>query len=146
MSLRDGSAKMSKSDPSDMSRINLTDDAATVMQKVRKAKTDPEPLPSDPADLTGRPEAANLVGIYAALSGTGVADVLARFAGQGFGAFKPALGELLVATLGPITARFNALREDHAALDATLAEGSAKARTLAAPTLAAAYRALGLVR
>ena len=146
MSLRDGSAKMSKSDPSDMSRINLTDDADTIMQKVRKAKTDPEPLPGDPADLTGRPEAANLVGIYAALSGTGVADVLARFAGQGFGAFKPALGELLVATLGPITARFNALREDHAALDATLAEGSAKARTLAAPTLAAAYRALGLVR
>jgi tryptophanyl-tRNA synthetase len=146
MSLRDGTAKMSKSDPSDMSRINLTDDADTIMQKVRKAKTDPEPLPSEAAGLEGRPEAANLVAIYAALDGTSVGQVLAQFAGQGFGAFKPALGELLVQTLDPISQRFSALREDRTALDAILAEGSAKARALAAPTLDAAYTALGLVR
>jgi tryptophanyl-tRNA synthetase len=96
MSLRDGSAKMSKSDPSDMSRINLTDDADTIMQKVRKAKTDPEPLPSSAEGLEGRPEALNLVGIYATMAEESVDAVLARFGGQGFGAFKPALGELLV--------------------------------------------------
>ena len=146
MSLRDGTAKMSKSDPSDMSRINLTDDADTIMQKVRKAKTDPEPLPSEPAGLEGRPEAANLVAIYSALAGTTVPQVLAQFGGQGFGAFKPALGELLVETLRPISDRFNALRQDRAALDAILAEGSARARELGAPTLNAAYAALGLVR
>ncbi len=112
MSLRDGSAKMSKSDPSDMSRINLTDDADTIMAKIRKAKTDPEPLPSDKGGLAGRAEAANLVGIYAAMAGESTAAVLARFGGQGFGAFKPALGELLAEKLGPITARFRELRED----------------------------------
>jgi tryptophanyl-tRNA synthetase len=137
---------MSKSDPSDMSRINLTDDADTIMQKVRKARTDPEPLPAEPAGLAGRPEAANLVGIYAALADRPVAAVLGEFAGQGFGAFKPALGELLVSRLAPINARFVALRQDRAALDAVLAKGAAKARSLAAPTLEAAYRALGLVR
>ena len=146
MSLRDGSAKMSKSDPSDQSRINLTDDADTIMQKVRKSKTDPEPLPSEAAGLTGRAEAANLVGIFAALAGTSVAQVLAEHGGQGFGAFKPALGELLVETLAPIAARFRDLREDREALDAILARGSARARELAAPTLDAAYAALGLVR
>ena len=146
MSLRDGSAKMSKSDPSDASRINLTDDADTIMQKVRKAKTDPEPLPSEAAGLAGRAEAANLVGVYAALAGTSVAQVLAEHGGQGFGAFKPALGELLVEALAPIAARFRDLREDREALDAILAQGSARARHLAAPTLAAAYSALGLVR
>ena len=146
MSLRDGSAKMSKSDPSDQSRINLTDDADTIMAKVRKARTDPEPLPSEAAGLEGRPEAANLVGVYAALAGTGVAQVLAEHGGQGFGAFKPALGELLVTTLAPIAARFRELREDREALDAILAQGSARARHLAAPTLDAAYAALGLVR
>jgi tryptophanyl-tRNA synthetase len=146
MSLRDGSAKMSKSDPSDMSRINLTDDADTIMQKVKKAKTDPEPLPGEVAGLAGRPEAANLVGIYAALSGKTPAEVLGEFAGQGFGAFKPALGEVLVGHLAPINARFVELRRDRDALDAILREGSAKARTMAAPTLAATYAALGLVR
>ena len=146
MSLRDGSAKMSKSDPSDMSRINLTDDADTIMQKVKKAKTDPEPLPGDVAGLAGRPEAANLVGIYAALSGSSPAEVLGEFAGQGFGAFKPALGELLVGHLAPINARFVELRQDRPALDAILRNGSAKARALAAPTLDATYAALGLVR
>ncbi|MDP3677218.1 MAG: tryptophan--tRNA ligase [Novosphingobium sp.] len=146
MSLRDGTAKMSKSDPSDMSRINLTDDADTIMQKVRKARTDPEPLPSDAAGLAGRAEATNLVGVYAALAGTSVAQVLAEHGGQGFGAFKPALGELLVESLAPIAARFCELREDREALDAILAQGSARARHLAAPTLDAAYAALGLVR
>jgi tryptophanyl-tRNA synthetase len=146
MSLRDGSAKMSKSDPSDMSRINLTDDADTIMQKVRKAKTDPEPLPGDKSGLAGRPEAENLVGIYAALAGSSVDTVLEQFAGQGFGAFKPALGELLVEKLAPIAERFNALRGDTAAIDAALRKGAEKAAALAAPTLDAAYRALGLLR
>jgi tryptophanyl-tRNA synthetase len=146
MSLRDGAAKMSKSDPSDLSRINLSDDADTIMQKIRKARTDPEPLPGEPAGLEGRAEAANLVGIYAALAGQSLAQVLAEFSGQGFGAFKPALGELLVEHLAPINARFNELRHDRAALEAILAKGSERARGLAAPTLAAAYSALGLVR
>ena len=146
MSLRDGSAKMSKSDPSDMSRINLTDDADTIMAKVRKAKTDAEPLPSAKAGLEGRPEAANLVGIYAAMAGTSVDAVLGEFGGEGFGKFKPALGELLVEKLAPINARFNDLRHDHAALDAILRKGAARARGLAVPTLERTYAALGLVR
>jgi tryptophanyl-tRNA synthetase len=146
MSLRNGSAKMSKSDPSDMSRINLTDDADTIMQKVRKAKTDPEPLPSSAEGLEGRPEAMNLVGIYATMAEESVDAVLARFGGQGFGAFKPALGELLVETLRPIIDRFNDLRTDTAALDAILIKGADRAAALAAPTLAATYQALGLQR
>jgi tryptophanyl-tRNA synthetase len=146
MSLRDGAAKMSKSDPSDMSRINLTDDAETIMAKIRKAKTDPEPLPGEAKGLEGRPEAANLVGIYAAMAGTSVGEVLAEFGGEGFGKFKPALGELLVDKLAPINARFVALREDREALDAILAKGALKARRLAVPTLDAVYAALGLVR
>ena len=146
MSLRDGSAKMSKSAQSDLSRINLADDAATIMAKLKKAKTDLEPLPSAAAGLEGRAEATNLVGIYAAMAGVTVADVLKDFGGKGFGVFKPALGELLVEKLGPINTRFVALREDHAALDAILAKGAIKARALAAPTLDAAYAALGLVR
>ena len=146
MSLRDGTAKMSKSAPSDMSRINLTDDADMIMTKIRKAKTDPEPLPSEKAGLEGRPEAANLVGIYAAMAGINAEAVLGQFAGQGFGAFKPALGELLAEKLAPINARFVELRQDRAALDAILREGAAKARALAVPTLEKAYAALGLVR
>ncbi|MFY7836310.1 MAG: tryptophan--tRNA ligase [Novosphingobium sp.] len=146
MSLRDGTAKMSKSDPSDMSRINLTDDADAIMQKVKKAKTDPEPLPGTVEGLAGRPEANNLVGIYAAMAGTSPADVLAQFAGKGFGQFKPALGELLVETLSPMAARYRELRADGEALDAILAKGALKARDLAAPTLARTYKALGLVR
>ena len=146
MSLRDGNAKMSKSDPSDMSRINLADDPDMMAQKVKKAKTDPEPLPSEEAGLADRAEARNLVGIYAALSGQSVADVLAAHGGQGFGSFKPALAELLVESLGPIRERFVALKDDGEALDAILARGAAKARERGAPTLNAAYRALGLVR
>jgi tryptophanyl-tRNA synthetase len=146
MSLRDGTAKMSKSDPSDLSRINLADDADTMMLKVRKAKTDAEPLPSEPAGLEGRPEAANLVGIFAALAGTTPEAVLAEHGGTGFGAFKPALGELVVAKLGPIRDRFVALRDDSPALESILASGAERARAIGRPTLEAAYAALGLLR
>ncbi|MEL6738789.1 MAG: tryptophan--tRNA ligase [Pseudomonadota bacterium] len=146
MSLRDGSAKMSKSDPSDMSRINLSDDPDTIMKKVKKAKTDPEPLPSDEAGLEGRAEALNLVSIYAALMDQSPAAVLSEHGGQGFGAFKPKLGELLVETLAPISERFVALKDDRETLDAVLARGAAQARERCQPTLDAAYKALGLVR
>lgn len=146
MSLRDGNAKMSKSDPSDASRINLVDDADTIMAKIRKAKTDAEPLPSEAAGLEGRAEARNLVSIYAAMADESIDDVLARFAGQGFGAFKPALGELLVETLRPIATRLNQLKADPAAIDAALEQGAARASALARPTLDAAYAALGLCR
>ena len=144
MSLRDGSAKMSKSDPSDMSRINLMDDNDAIAQKFRKAKSDAEPLPDDPAALAERPEAANLVTLYAALAGESRQAVCARFAGQGFGAFKPALAELTIATLAPIRDRFAALMQDVAAIDAILDDGAARARDLAAPTLKQAQNALGL--
>jgi len=146
MSLRDGTAKMSKSDPSDMSRINLVDDADEVMKKVKKAKTDPEPLPSEEAGLEGRPEALNLVTIFAALTDNTVEGVLRDFGGEGFGKFKPALGELLVETLRPISARLSELMADHEALDAILARGASQAREMARPTLDATYGALGLVR
>ena len=146
MSLRDGSAKMSKSDPSDLSRINLTDDADTIIQKVRKAKSDADALPSEKAGLAGRAEAENLVGIYAAIAGSSIDAVLAQFGGQGFGAFKPALADLLVEKLAPIAERFNALREDTDAIDAMLRTGAEKARDLAQPTLDKTYAALGLLR
>jgi tryptophanyl-tRNA synthetase len=146
MSLRDGSAKMSKSDPSDMSRINLVDDADLIASKVRKAKTDPEPLPSEPDGLAGRPEATNLVTIYASLTGEDAAAVLARFGGQGFGAFKTALGDVLVDTLRPISTRFRELLDDREELDAILVRGSARAREIGRPTIDATYAALGLVR
>jgi tryptophanyl-tRNA synthetase len=144
MSLRDGSCKMSKSDPSDMSRINLTDDDDAIAQKIRKARTDPEPLPEDPALLASRPEAKNLVGILAALGNESEAAVCARFAGQGFGAFKPALTEALIGLLSPLRTRLIELRRDEARIDAFLAAGAERAAALAAPTLAGAYRAVGL--
>jgi tryptophanyl-tRNA synthetase len=146
MSLRDGNAKMSKSDPSDMSRVNLTDDADAVAQKVRKAKTDPEPLPDSLEALKDRPEAKNLVMIHAALSDEAPEVVLARFAGQGFGQFKPALADLLVETLRPIKARLDQFRTDPAELDRLLAHGADKARAMAEPTLRDAYQAMGLRR
>jgi|TARA_Y100001001_G_scaffold164456_1_gene196665 tryptophanyl-tRNA synthetase len=146
MSLRDGSKKMSKSDPSEMSRIELADDADTMMKKVKKAKTDPEPLPSEAGGLVGRAEALNLVTIYAAVADTTVEAVLGEYGGEGFGKFKPALGELLVETLRPISTRFNELLDDREALDAILARGASQARELARPTLDATYSALGLVR
>jgi tryptophanyl-tRNA synthetase len=146
MSLRDGSAKMSKSDPSDMSRINLADDPDTMALKIKKAKTDPEPLPSEVAGLDGRADALNLVSIYAALAGTGPDAVLAQFGGQGFGVFKPALAELVVTVLGPIRQRFVELKGDRESLDAILARGAARAREIGVPTLKATYDALGLIR
>src|SRR3954469_21831213 len=146
MSLRDGQSKMSKTDPSDMSRINLTDSEDEIAQKIRKAKTDPEPLPADPAELDGRPEAKNLVGIYGAVTGESIEQVLDRFAGQGFGAFKPALADALISLVAPLRTRLNQFRADPAELDRLLAEGSARAAELGAPTLAAAYEAVGLTR
>ena len=146
MSLRDGKAKMSKTDPSDMSRINLTDSDDLIAQKIRKAKTDPEPLPSDPAALDGRPEAKNLVGIFGAVTGEGVEQVLARFAGQGFGAFKPALADAVIALVAPLRTRLEQFRADPGELDRILAAGAERAGAMAAPTLAAAYRAVGLTR
>ena len=146
MSLRDGTAKMSKSDPSDQSRINLTDDADTIANKIKRAKTDPEPLPSEAAGLADRPEARNLVGIYAALSGDPVAEVLSRFGGQGFGQFKPALAELTVAKLAPINARYLAFRADETQIDGVLASGAERARAIAAPVLAQVHEVMGFLR
>ena len=144
MSLRDGSAKMSKSDPSEQSRINLTDSNEDIALKIRKAKTDPEPLPDDPSLLDQRPEARNLVGIYAAMVGETPEQVLQRFAGQGFGAFKPVMADAAVALLEPLRERLVQLRQDEASLDSILAAGAEKASSLAAPTLSEAYRAVGL--
>lgn len=146
MSLRDGSAKMSKSDPSDMSRINLTDDAELILQKFKKAKSDADVLPSEADGLADRPEAQNLVTIYAALADESADAVLSRFGGQGFGAFKPALAELAVETLRPIRDRFVALKDDMTATDAILVEGANRAAAIAKPTLDATYEALGLLR
>ncbi|MBB5516849.1 tryptophanyl-tRNA synthetase [Rubricella aquisinus] len=146
MSLRDGTKKMSKSDPSDLSRINLTDDADTIAKKIKKAKTDPEPLPDSVDGLDGRPEAKNLVSIYAALSGKSKADVIAEFAGQQFGAFKPALADLAVAELSPITARMSDLMADPAEIDRILGDGADRAAALAEPVLAGAKDVMGFVR
>jgi tryptophanyl-tRNA synthetase len=137
---------MSKTDPSEMSRIHLTDSNDEIAQKIRKAKTDPEPLPDDAAGLDDRPEAKNLVGIYGAVTGQSIEQVLARFAGQGFGAFKPALAEVLIGLLEPLRTRLDQFRADPAELDRLLAQGSERAATLGAPTLAAAYDAVGLSR
>ncbi|MDA0703241.1 MAG: tryptophan--tRNA ligase [Proteobacteria bacterium] len=146
MSLRDGARKMSKSEPSDMSRINLTDDADQIAQKIRKAKTDPEPLPESLEELAARREAANLVGIYAALADESAETVLARFAGQPFSVFKPALAELAVETLGPIGAEMRRLTADPGHIDAVLRDGAARASALAAPILAEVYDIVGLLR
>ena len=144
MSLRDGMSKMSKSDPSDASRINLTDSDDAIAQKLRKAKTDAGELPATLVELADRPEARNLVTIYAALADESTDAVLERFAGQGFGTFKPALADLAIATLGPIRDRLTQLLDDRAAITAVLEQGAAKARALAAPTLLKAQRAMGL--
>ncbi len=146
MSLRDGAVKMSKSDPSDMSRINMTDDDETIVQKIRKAKTDAEPLPDNLDALEGRAEARNLVNIFAALADITPQSVLDQHNGQGFGAFKPALTELLLETLRPIRDRFVALKSDPAAIDTVLTKGAERATALGRPTVDAAYQALGLLR
>ncbi|MDJ0613398.1 MAG: tryptophan--tRNA ligase [Rhizobiaceae bacterium] len=135
MSLRDGSKKMSKSEPSDMSRINLTDDADEIAKKIRKAKTDPDPLPDNLDDLKGRPEAENLVGIYAALNEVTPDAVISEFAGQQFGAFKPALADLAVEKLAPINAEMRKLMDDKAHIDSILDDGAARAREIAQQTM-----------
>jgi tryptophanyl-tRNA synthetase len=143
MSLRDGTAKMSKSDPSDASRINLLDDADAISQKIRKAKTDPEPLPETAEGLAGRPEADNLVGIYAALAGSSKAEVLAEFGGKGFGTFKPALADLAVHKMGSIGAEMRRLIADPAEIDRVLSRGVDKARDIAAPVVEETKKLVG---
>jgi tryptophanyl-tRNA synthetase len=144
MSLRDGAVKMSKSDPSDASRINLTDDADAIAQKIRRAKTDPEPLPETVEGLAGRAEADNLVGIFATLTGSTKADVLKTFGGQGFGQnFKPALTEMLVARLAPVTAQMRGFLADPGQIDRILSEGAEQAAAIADPILAETKRIVG---
>ncbi|MBO9406318.1 tryptophan--tRNA ligase [Shimia sp. R9_1] len=145
MSLRDGSKKMSKSDPSDASRINMTDDADTIAKKIRKAKTDPEGLPSEAEGLEDRPEARNLVNIYAALSEQSVEQVLAEVGGKQFSEFKPMLSELAVEKLAPISTEMARLMQDQAEIDKILAHGAGQARELAAPILKKTYEIVGMV-
>lgn len=145
MSLRDASAKMSKSNPSEQSVVKLIDSDDTIADKFRKAKTDPDLLPATLAELEGRPEAKNLLTIFAALADRDPQDVLSEFAGKGFGAFKPALADLAVAKLGPIRDEMIRLLDDRGAIDAILDAGAQKARDLAAPVLASAQKAMGLM-
>jgi len=145
MSLRDGTKKMSKSDPSDMSRINLTDDKDAIANKIKRAKTDPDPLPGDEAALEKRPEADNLVSIYAALAGMERIAVLERFAGAQFSTFKNDLTELAVSTLSPISQEMRRLLADPGYIDRVLTVGAERARKLAAPILGDVYRLVGLV-
>ena len=146
MSLRDGTKKMSKSDPSDQSRINLTDDADTIAQKFRKARTDPEPLPETVEGLAARPEARNLVNIYAALADSTPEAVMSEYGGQGFGTFKPALADLAVSKLTPISAEMRRLMQDVAEIDRLLGQGAARANALADPILNETREIVGLIR
>ncbi|MGB3406210.1 MAG: tryptophan--tRNA ligase [Jannaschia sp.] len=146
MSLRDGTKKMSKSDPVDASRINLTDDADAIAKKFRKAKTDPEPLPGHVDGLEGRPDARNLVNIYAALSETSVADVLAASEGKMFGSFKQDLADLAVAKLAPISAEMSRLMQDTGEIDRILRRGAERAREITVPILERTYDIVGMVR
>ncbi len=146
MNLRDGTSKMSKSDTSDMTRINMTDDADAIATKIRKAKTDSEPLPETSEGLEDRPEARNLVNIYAALDDRPVADVLREFAGQGFGAFKPKLAELAVAKLAPISTEMSRLMQEPDEIDRILGRGAERAEAIARPILEQTYDIVGLVR
>ncbi|MFL5259629.1 MAG: tryptophan--tRNA ligase [Hyphomicrobiales bacterium] len=145
MSLRDGTKKMSKSDASDMSRINLTDDADAIAKKIRKAKTDPDPLPSDAGGLKNRPEAENLAGIYAALAGRSLEDVLREIGGSQFSSFKQNLIDLAVAKLGPIAAEKRRLESDQAYLDSVLADGAARARAISGPIYREVKKIVGFV-
>lgn len=144
MSLRDGSKKMSKSDPSDLSRINMADDADTIAQKIRKAKTDPEALPSEEAGLEGRAEARNLVAIYAALADESVEKVLSEVGGKQFSEFKPMLVERAVEKLSPISAEMRRLLDDKSEINRVLEGGAERARTIAAPILKRTYEIVGL--
>ncbi len=145
MSLRDGRRKMSKSDESDMSRINLSDDADSIALKFRKARTDPEPLPGTYGELEGRPEARNLIDIYAGLTGMTPDAVMAEFAGQGWGSFKPRLAEAAVEALAPITSEMNRLLGDPAEIDRILSKGAARAREIAAPVIAGTFEIVGMI-
>jgi len=145
MSLRDGTKKMSKSDPSDMSRINLTDDADTIAKKIRKAKTDPEPLPSDAEGLEDRPEARNLVNIYAALCDQTIAEVMRDVGGKPFSEFKPMLADLAVDKIAPISDEMARLMTDVSEIDRILADGAARARAIAHPILQQTYQIMGMV-
>jgi tryptophanyl-tRNA synthetase len=145
MSLRDGTKKMSKSDPSDYSRINLTDDAETIALKLKKAKTDPEPLPSDLEGLKSRPEADNLVGIYAGLAGMTREEVIRENAGAQFSVFKPRLADLAVEKLSPIASEMRRLLAEPDHIDAILADGSARARAIAAPVMKGMREVLGFI-
>jgi tryptophanyl-tRNA synthetase len=150
MSLRDGSKKMSKSDPSDYSRINLTDSAEAIAEKIKKAKTDPHPVPDAPPASekvrAERPEAYNLMGIYAALADTTMAEVAKQHGGKPFSAFKNALTELAVAKLGPMTSEMRRLADDPGAVDAVLRDGSERCRAMAAPILDEVYRIVGFLK
>ncbi|RWB23225.1 MAG: tryptophan--tRNA ligase [Mesorhizobium sp.] len=146
MSLRDGSKKMSKSDPSDLSRINLTDDADTISKKIRKAKTDPEALPSELDGLESRPEAENLVGIYAGLAEISKADVLKEYGGQQFSVFKPALADLAVEKLAPIASEMRRIEGDRAYVDAVLKDGGDRARAIAEGTMKTVRDIIGLLQ
>ena len=145
MSLRDGSKKMSKSDPSDMSRINMTDNAETIAKKIRKAKTDPDGLPSEVAGLEGRPEARNLVNIYAALADSSVEAVLGHAGGKQFSEFKPMLVDIAVEKLAPISTEMAQLMQDPAAIDQVLKDGAGRAREIAAPILTKTYDIVGML-
>ena len=146
MSLKDGTKKMSKSDASDLSRINLTDDSEAIARKIKKAKTDPDSLPSEEAGLQGRPEADNLVGIYAALAGTSKAAVLSDFGGKQFSEFKPALVDLAVSALGPVTAEMRRLMDDPGHIDAVLKAGGEKANAIAETTMRDVKSILGMLQ
>lgn len=146
MSLRDGKKKMSKSDPSDASRISLLDDADAISKKIKKATTDPEPLPSEEKGLEGRPEADNLVGIYAALSDTSKAEVLKQFGGAGWGTFKPALADLAVSVLAPMADEMRRLIDDPETIDTILRDGADRARALAEETMSEVRRIVGFIR
>jgi tryptophanyl-tRNA synthetase len=146
MSLRDGTKKMSKSDPSDQSRINLTDDTDTIAKKFRKAKTDAEPLPEDIEGLKDRPDARNLVNIYAALADMTPAAVVTQYAGAQFGTFKPALADLAVAKLSPITRKMSELMQDTAEIDRILGAGAARANAIARPIVDEVYDIIGMIR
>jgi tryptophanyl-tRNA synthetase len=146
MSLRDGTKKMSKSDPSDLSRINMTDDADTIARKIQKAKTDPEPLPSEEAGLETRPEAENLVGIYAALAKSTKADVLREFGNAQFSTFKKSLAEMAVSRIAPVNTEMNRLLGDPAEIDRILSSGAEKATALAAPIVQQVKDIVGFLR
>jgi tryptophanyl-tRNA synthetase len=146
MSLRDGSKKMSKSEFSDLSRINLTDDADQIAKKIRKAKTDPDALPSESAGLAGRPEADNLVGIFAALNDTSKDEVLKDFGGRQFSEFKPALAELAVSKLAPIASEMRRITADTAYVDSVMHDGAERAGRIAAATLKDVHDIVGLLQ